>query len=119
MVLRESGTSKLAFSHHLATVVEQVSRAVVAVNGQQRISSSGVHWPSGVIVTADRTLKREEEITINLWDNRTVPVTLVGRDSSTDLAVLKPEEAIPTAILGDTKSLKIGHIYSAGCRAFW
>lgn len=110
MVSSDSTSNLRAFSNNLAAAVEQVSSAVVALNARHRISSSGVHWQPGVIVTADHALKREEEITVTLFDNRSVPVTLVGRDSSTDLAVLKLEETIPTAVLGDTKSLKIGHI---------
>lgn len=104
----------LACSNNLAAAVEQVASAVVAVNARQRIPSSGVHWHSGVIVTTDRALKREEEITVTLSDNRTVPATVAGRDSSTDLAVLKlPETNFPTAAIGDSKSLKVGHIVLA------
>ncbi|WNN88656.1 S1C family serine protease [Gloeocapsopsis dulcis] len=104
----------LACSNNLAAAVEQVASAVVAVNARQRIPSSGVHWHSGVVVTTDRALKREEEITVTLCDNRTVPATVAGRDSSTDLAVLKlPETNFPTAGIGDSKSLKVGHIVLA------
>lgn len=85
----EDNAILLALSNNLAAAVERVGSAVVAVNARRRIPSSGVHWDSGVIVTADHTLKREEEITVTLSDNRTVPVSLVGRDPSTDLAVLK------------------------------
>lgn len=107
----------LAFSNNLADAVEKAGRAVVAVNARHRIPSSGVHWRSGIIVTADHTVRRDEEITVRLPDNRTVPANLVGRDSSNDLAVLKLQEVeLPTAEIGDTQSLKVGHIVLAVAR---
>ena len=116
----EIPSTLLALSKNLADVVEQAGRTVVAVNARHRISSSGVHWRSGVIVTADHTVRRDEEITVTLPDNRTVPAKLVGRDSSTDLAVLKLEDvemreiaSLPTSEIGDAESLKVGHIVLA------
>ena len=44
-----------ALSHDLAHVVEQVSPSVVAVNARRHLSSSGVYWRDGIIVTARRT----------------------------------------------------------------
>ena len=82
-------SSLLGLSNNLADVVEQAGSAVVAVNARHRIPSSGVHWRNGIIVTADHTVRRDEEITVTLPDNRTVPANLVGRDSSNDLAVLR------------------------------
>lgn len=113
----EMGSALLALSNDLASAVERAGRAVVAVNARRRIPSSGVHWRSGVIVTADQTVKRDEEITVTLPDNRTVPATLAGRDSSTDLAVLKLQGVeLPTAEIGDTSLLKVGHMVLAVAR---
>lgn len=110
----EMTSTLLAISNNLADAVERVGSAVVAVNARQRIPSSGVHWRSGVVVTADHTVKRDEEITVTLPDNRTVPATLAGRDSSTDLAVLKLQGVeLPVAEIGDTELLKVGHMVLA------
>jgi len=110
----EMTSALLALSNNLADVVEQAGRAVVAVNARHRMPSSGVHWRSGIVVTADHTIRREEEITVTLPDNRTVPATLAGRDSSTDLAVLKLQEVeLPTAEIGDPQLLKVGHMVLA------
>jgi S1-C subfamily serine protease len=111
-----SGTL-LALSNNLADAVERAGNAVVTVNARHRIPSSGVHWRSGVIVTADHTVRRDEEITVTLPDHRTVPAKLVGRDSSTDLAVLQLQDfELPTAEIGDTGALKIGHMVLAVAR---
>ena len=113
----EISSTLLALSQNLADAVEKAGRAVVAVNARHRIPSSGVHWRSGVIVTADHTVRRDEEITVTLPDTRKVAAKLVGRDSSTDLAVLKLEDVdIPTAEIGDTELLKVGHMVLAVAR---
>jgi S1-C subfamily serine protease len=83
----------VALSNTLAEAVERASRCVAAVNARRHLSSSGVHWKQGVIVTADHAIKREEEITVTLPDGRSVPAKLAGRDSGTDLAVLTVEGA--------------------------
>jgi S1-C subfamily serine protease len=78
------------------------------------LPSSGVHWRLGVVVTADHTVKREEEITVMLPDGRTVPATLAGRDASTDLAVLRLQHVeFPTGEFGEPSSLRVGHLVLA------
>src|SRR5580698_8657500 len=82
-----------ALSTELAAVVERAGKSVVAVHARPRFASSGVFWRPNVIVTAEHTIRREEEITVTLPDGNRVPATLVGSDSGTDLAVLKVEAA--------------------------
>ncbi len=110
----EMSSALLALSNNLADVVEQAGRSVVIVNGRSRMSSSGVHWRQGIIVTADETIKRSEDITITLPDGRTLPATLVGRDPSTDIAVLKLQNVeLPVAEIGEASLLKVGHMVLA------
>jgi S1-C subfamily serine protease len=78
-----------ALSNELAAVVERTAKSVVAVHARPRFSSSGVFWRPGIIVTAEHTIRREEEITVTLPDGNTAPATLAGTDPGTDLAVLK------------------------------
>src|SRR6202022_4823085 len=90
----------VALSNELAAAVEQAGRAVVAVHGRPRISSSGVVWSPGIVVTADHTLRRDDGIRVTLADGRTVPAEIAGRDGGTDLAVLKPETGEPPGLEG-------------------
>ena len=60
-----------ALSQELAGAVEAASKHVVAIHARPRFSSSGVFWRPGVIVTAEHTLRREEDITVTLPDGRT------------------------------------------------
>lgn len=86
-------TSELAaLSNDLAAAVERAGRSVVAVHARPRFSSSGVVWRPGVIVTAQHTIRREEEITVTLPDGASRPATVAGSDPGTDLAVLRVPE---------------------------
>src|SRR5215472_703345 len=103
-----------ALSREFAGVVEMVSGAVVAVHGRRRIPSSGMHWRTGIVVTSEQALQRDEDITITLPDGRSVAATLAGRDPSTDLAILKVEGSQPESSklgfpeLADLSTLKVG-----------
>jgi S1-C subfamily serine protease len=98
-------------SNTLAQATEDAAANVVAVHAESRGSASGVVWRNGIIVTAEHSLRRDEEIQVTLPDARVVTATLVGRDPSTDLAVLKCAEAsnaVPT--FGDASALKPGSL---------
>ena len=110
----EAVSPLLALSNDLADAVERAGRSVVAVNARPRTPSSGVYWREGVVVTADHTVKRDEEISITFPDGRAAPATLAGRDPSTDLAVIRVEAAsLPAAEIADASSLQVGHMVLA------
>jgi S1-C subfamily serine protease len=101
----------IELSNTLAQTTETIAASAVAVHTEPRGSASGVIWRPGIIVTAEHALRRDEDIHLTLPGNRVVPATLVGRDPSTDLAVLKCADAnSPAAKLGDASSLKPGSI---------
>ena len=105
-----------ALSQELSGTAERVGHAVVALNARRRIPSSGVVWRPGTLVTANHTLEHEE-ITATLPDSRTTPVSLAGRDPSTDLAVLRLEGVdLPAAEAGDLSSVKVSHVVLAIAR---
>lgn len=103
-------------SNALASATEQAAANVVAVHSESRGSASGVIWRSGVIVTSEHALRRDEDIRVTLADGRIAQATLVGRDPSTDLAVLKCADAtnaIAGASTGDPSTLKPGSLILA------
>ncbi|KAM3107652.1 S1C family serine protease [Phormidesmis sp. 146-33] len=107
-----------AFSNQLADAVEQAGQSVVAVNARRRHASSGVYWRSGIVVTADHTVNRDEEISVTLPDGRSVSATVAGRDAGTDLALLKlqnVERAI--AQIGNSSALRVGEMVLAIARS--
>ncbi len=101
------------FSDTLASAVAQATPALVSVNARTRLPSTGVIWRQGVVVAADHTIEREDDITVTLADGTTVPATLAGRDPSTDLAVLKIDNQTAPAQIGDTSAVKVGHLVLA------
>jgi S1-C subfamily serine protease len=112
--ISEINNTLQSLSRDLANVVEQASTAVVAVNARRHLSSSGVYWRDGVIVTAAHTLRRTEDISVILSSGETVAATLAGADQSTDLAVLKVNNAkLSVPPFGDTSELKVGHVVLA------
>ena len=103
-------------SNALATATEQAAAKLVAVHSESRGSASGVIWRTGVIVTSEHALRRDEDIRVALADGRVAQATLVGRDPSTDLAVLKCADAtnaIANANTGDPATLKPGALILA------
>ena len=88
-------TELAAFSTELAAIVQKSAPSVVAVHARPRFPSSGLFWRPGIIVTAEHTIRREEEITVTLPDGSSAPATLAGSDPGTDLAVLKGEFSAP------------------------
>jgi S1-C subfamily serine protease len=101
----------IELSNALAAATERAAIHMVAVHTGPRGSSSGVIWRAEIIVTADHALRSDEEIKVTLPDQRVVSATLVGRDASTDLAVLKcAEAASPGPAFGDAAALAAGHL---------
>ena len=103
-----------SLSNDLAGAVERAGQSVVAIHARRRIPASGIHWRPGVIVAAHHTIQREEDITISLADGSVLPATLAGRDQTTDLAVLKVDEAtVPVASLADESAIRVGALVLA------
>ncbi len=73
-------------------------------------SGSGVIMsPDGYIVTNHHVVERSTDIKVTLADKREYKAKLVGSDPSTDIALLKIEEAeLPFIVFGNSDSLRIG-----------
>lgn len=79
----------VSLSEQLASTAAQVGESIVAVHARHRFDSSGVHWTNGVVVTADHTVRRDEDIHVTSPDGSRLSAELAGRDPGTDLAVLR------------------------------
>jgi len=88
----------VSFSDQLASTVAHAAKSVVSIHARPRFDSSGVHWSKGIVVTADHTIRRDEDIQVTASDGSKLSAELIGRDPGTDLAVLRvPELAAPVA----------------------
>lgn len=104
-------------SSDLAGTVKAVEASTVRVEARRRLPATGVVWSAdGVIVTSHHVVERENDIGVGLPDGSTVTASLVGRDPTTDLAVLRAEASGLTpaswAAL-DAGQLQVGHLVLA------
>jgi S1-C subfamily serine protease len=114
VLMPDSTNSLLALSSAAADVVERAAKAVVAVAHGGRGTISGIHWRSGVIVTAEEMLDQDKDITVTLPGGRQTTATLAGRDPSTDVAVLRvAPDGLAVAEAGDAASLRVGNLVLA------
>jgi S1-C subfamily serine protease len=66
------------------------------------------------LVTADHVLERDDDVRVQLADGRELAATVVGRDPSSDLAVLRvPAEGLAPAEVGSAESVRVGHFVLA------
>ncbi len=76
------------FSSAIAGVVAKAAPAIVSVHSH-RSRASGFVWKAGLVVTADEALAEEGEVSIKLPDGTVRPASIVGRDHTTDIALLR------------------------------
>ncbi len=76
---------------------------------QQGIGSGVIFTPGGYVLTNDHVIADTTEIVVRMPDGRSFNGEIVGRDSLSDLAVLRIEgEDLPVAKLGDSNELRVG-----------
>jgi S1-C subfamily serine protease len=99
-------------SNGLAATAETAGASVVRVEARRRLPATGIVWSSdGVIVTAHHVVTEDEGIGVGLPDGQTVLAALVGRDPTTDLAVLRAEATdLTPPDWVDLESLCVGHL---------
>lgn len=103
------------FSNGLATVVADAGASVARVEGRRRGPASGIIWTAdGLIVTANHVIHRDDNLRVGLPDGQTADATLIGRDPSTDLALLKVDASGLKAVdrVAD-EEMAVGHFVLA------
>ena len=109
-----------AYSEAVASVVDSVGPAVVRVDTRDRVDgkprggtgSGVVISPDGLTLTNAHVVNGAREIRLSDTEGRTTEARLLGIDPDTDLALLRADAARSFAFapLGDSKTLKRGHI---------
>jgi len=77
-----------ALSASLQRLVADTTSSLVSVRSH-RSASSGFVWKPGLIVTADEALADEGEIAVTHEGGKKMSASVVGRDPTTDLALLR------------------------------
>ncbi len=82
----------LEISGAMAAAVKTASASIVRIEGRRRLPASGLVWSSdGLILTASHVVRRDAGITAGLPDGSSVAAQVIGRDQTTDLALLRVE----------------------------
>jgi len=101
------------FSNQMADAVERVAPTLVLVSGRQGRPASGVVYAQDLVLTADHVLEREEDLSIQTHDNRTLPAQFAGRDLATDLAVLRVANLGLQAAAAASEPARVGQLVLA------
>jgi serine protease Do len=80
-----------------------------------RVGSGFIIHKSGYIVTNHHVIEQAGAVEVHLLDRRKLPARVVGKDSRTDLALLKVEAPgdLPAISLGDSDALEVGELVLA------
>jgi len=103
--------SWMELSDALAATVKKAQGSVVRVDGRRRGSSSGIVWSAdGTVVTASHGLEWDDELEVGLPSGDTARAEVVGRDPSTDLAVLRVKGSGFVAPEWSDAALEVGQL---------
>lgn len=107
-----------SISQELAGATSNAGRSIVSVRARRHTPASGIVFAGdGVIVTAHHVVERDENISVGLPDGREIAATLVGRDLTTDLAVLRVQEpGLEAARWADISTVAVGQFALALAR---
>jgi S1-C subfamily serine protease len=105
----------LSLSQSIASLVERLAPSVVRVEARRRHGATGIIWSDeGHILTTSHAVENEGQIQLTLPDGRAMPAELVGRDPSTDLALLKAQATGLTPLSpAPLEGVKVGHFVLA------
>ncbi len=124
-----------AYSTAVTNVVDHVLPAVVKIDvshhsprrnrlrppgpnsGREPVTGSGsgvIFTPDGFILTNSHVIHKAASINVILSDGKEIRGSLIGEDPHTDLAVVRIDaQDLPTATLGDSRSIRIGQLVIA------
>ena len=99
-----------AYSRAVTSAVETVGPSVVHIQSDRGGGSGVVFTPDGLLLTNAHVVGRAGRLTAVFPDGRSLRADLIGRDSDTDLAVLRVNTTgtLPSVTLGDSRVVRVG-----------
>ncbi|MEM6325637.1 MAG: trypsin-like peptidase domain-containing protein [Bacteroidota bacterium] len=98
-------------SDSIAATVEAVAPSVVRVEARRRGNASGVAWSAdGLVIASDHTVQRDDDLRVGLPSGEIVEAELVGRDPTTDLALLRTEADLTPPTWAEADTVSVGHL---------
>ncbi|GER91335.1 serine protease [Dictyobacter vulcani] len=102
-----------SLSNQMADAVERVNASLVTVHGRSRQSASGLVVAPDLVVTASHILERENDLKIQSHQQTEFSATLVGRDATTDLALLRIKDLNLLAAVAASEPARVGQLILA------
>ena len=100
------------FSDALAARVESTKPTAVAIRLAHERFVTGIVWQSDVVVASEQSLPRREEFEIVMTGGTVTTAKVAGRDSSTNIAVLRPQAPLASSSI-TTNEARAGAIVIA------
>lgn len=106
-------------SSELSKAIEEVGKSVVTVQAEGGRTASGIILDEQIVVTTARAVGDREAIRVWISAKQPLDATLVGKDSDTDIGLLKVEKKIgPPAVFVEDPKLAVGPLVLAIGRTF-
>jgi S1-C subfamily serine protease len=102
-----------AYSRAVTSAVEAVGPAVVKVVAGKGEGSGVIFTPDGLILTNAHVVGNSARPRVTMTDGSAFEGDVVGRDSHTDLAVVRitaDGPALPWATFGDSRTVRVGQV---------
>src|SRR5437867_1930596 len=117
-----ANSSKITRTGDIQEILSKVEPAVVSIRTRtlslgdflkpvpgEGAGTGFIIGSDGVIVTNNHVVTGAQSIEVVFADDRKMPARVLGKDPTTDLAVVKVDlSGLPTAALGDSDALKVG-----------
>jgi S1-C subfamily serine protease len=99
-------------SDAMAETTERTGQSIVQVNARRRLPATGIVWSAdGIIVTSHHVVEMEDRIRIGLPGGQVVDGTLLGRDPSSDVAVIRAAASgLVVPAWAATNEVRVGHL---------
>lgn len=103
-------TTLVQYASELTDIVAQSGPSVVRVDARGRIPASGIVWSEdGLILSASHVVEVEEEVNVGLAGGAQATASIVGRDPSTDVIVLRvKDQALTVPSWTDSSDVAVG-----------
>jgi S1-C subfamily serine protease len=102
-----------SLSNAFADAVETAGKSTVMVNGRRRMPSTGIAYTTDLVITANHTIEKEDDVKITLPDGNEVSASLAGRDPARDIALLRLKDGSLNQPTTSQKPARIGEMVLA------